>query len=422
MTRYSAEPANRSHLKRFRAAILIVFTTVTIVSFAWLGATIVSLVEAEALSQARSYTDLIIAARAWNSQAGGVYVRKTDAVETNPYLVLLGVDPDIELPDGTVLTLRNPAAMTREIGEQLPLSKSGSAFKLTSLDPINPANGPDEWERDGLERFDEGAEEYWALDSGADGERLFRYMRPLVVDESCLACHATSGYRVGDIRGAISIRLPYESTARALSTSRSRLIAMAIGILIGLWAFVWIASRVLAARLADANRRLEHAANTDALTGLWNRGYVLDRLGQELERASRHVQSVGVAVLDIDHFKKVNDTFGHAVGDSALRQVASILRDAVRTYDVVSRIGGEELLVIAPDIEPDALAALAERIRALVAATDIEGLEGRKITVSIGTAYATRGCEAETTDDLIARADAAMYAAKAAGRDRVITG
>ncbi|MDZ4166157.1 MAG: GGDEF domain-containing protein [Coriobacteriia bacterium] len=207
-----------------------------------------------------------------------------------------------------------------------------------------------------------------------------------------------------------------------MSTSRSRLIAMAIGILIGLWAFVWIASRVLAERLADANRRLEHAANTDALTGLWNRGYALDRLGQELERASRHEQSVGVALLDIDHFKKVNDTFGHAVGDSALRQVASILRDAVRTYDVVSRIGGEELLIIAPDIEPVALVALAERIRELVAAADIEGLEGRKVTVSIGTAYADRGCETETTDDLIARADAAMYAAKAAGRDRVVTG
>lgn len=416
-----AEQPIGAPLRRFRAAILVALTVVTIVTFAWLGTTVVRLVDEQALAQARSYTDLIIAARAWNSQAGGVYVRKTDTVQSNPYLILLGVDPDLTLPDGSVLTLRNPAAMTREIAEQLPLAEAGSDFKLTSLEPVNPDNAPDVWERSGLAEFERRAEEYWAVAEENDA-RLFRYMRPLIVDESCLGCHGESGYKVGDIRGAISIRLPHEATAAALEATRIQLVTIAAAILAGSWLFVWLASRVFASRIAEANRRLEHAATTDALTGLWNRGYVLARLGQELDRVRRQERGVGVALVDIDHFKHVNDTYGHAAGDEALRDVASALRSAVRTYDVVGRLGGEELLIVAPDIEPDALAALAERIRTMVASAVIDVLAGEPLTVSIGTAYVGSGDPVESTDVLIARADAAMYAAKEAGRNRVVAG
>ncbi|MDO8880297.1 MAG: diguanylate cyclase [Coriobacteriia bacterium] len=411
----------RAPLRRFRAAILVALTAVTIVTFAWLGTAVVRLVDQQALTQARSYTDLIIAARAWNSQAGGVYVRKTDTVQSNPYLILLGVDPDLTLPDGSVLTLRNPAAMTREIAEQLPLAEAGSEFKLTSLEPVNPDNAPDEWERSGLVEFDRGAEEYWAVAEEND-TRLFRYMRPLIVDESCLSCHGESGYEVGDVRGAISIRLPHQATAAALEETRIRLVAIAAVILAVSWLFVWLASRIFASRLTEANRRLEHAATTDALTGLRNRGYVIARLGQELDRVRRHEHSIGVALVDIDHFKHVNDAYGHAAGDEALRQVASALRSAVRTYDVVGRFGGEELLIVAPDIEPDELAVLAERIRTMVASAVIDVLAGERLTVSIGTAHVRPGDPVESTDALVARADAAMYAAKEAGRDRVVAG
>lgn len=416
----AGRPVN-TPLRRFRAATLIVLTVVTVATFAWLGSAIVGLVDDQALSQARSYTDLIVAARAWNSKAGGVFVRKTGAVESNPYLLNLGVTPDVTLADGSILTLRNPAAMTREISEQLAMAGSGSTFKLTSLEPVNPSNAPDEWEASGLIAFEGDAAEYWAV-TGENGNRSFRYMRRLIVDESCLTCHASSGYAVGDVRGAISVTLPHEATARALTATRLRVIGIAAGVLCGLWLFVWLASRVLAVRIAEANRLLEHAASTDALTGLRNRGYLLERLAQELDQLQRHDHSVGIALVDIDHFKSVNDTFGHAAGDAALRHVAATLRGAVRTYDLVGRLGGEEFLIVAPDIEPDALAALAERMRTTVAAVAPSEMGGASLTISVGTAHVRTGDPTESTDGLIARADAAMYAAKAAGRNRVIAG
>jgi diguanylate cyclase (GGDEF)-like protein len=416
-------PTGQAAVRGYRAALLIALTAVTVAILLWLGGTIDTLVESGALAQSRTYTDLIIAARAWNSARGGVYVRKSATVQTNPYLIELGVDPDIELPDGTTLTLRNPAAMTREIAEELPLAASGGGFKLTSLDPVNPDNTPDEWERAGLESFASGGDEYWAVAPGESEDSLvFRYMRPLMVDASCLACHGASGYRIGDIRGAISVTLPYAETAAAVETSRARLIMAGVAILVAIWAFIVAGSAWLQRRLAEARADLEHAASTDALTGLWNRGYAFDRLEQELDRARRRKHGLGIILADIDHFKRVNDTHGHAAGDEALRHVARILTETVRTYDLVSRIGGEELLIIAPEIEPSALATLAERVTSAVSATRIDGLSGHSVTLSAGTAYAGPANSVESVDELVARADSAMYAAKQAGRARVVAG
>src|SRR5690606_14586042 len=126
-----------------------------------------------------------------------------------------------------LLTLRNPAAMTREIGEELNRAGTPSEFKLTSLDPVNPGNAPDAWESEQLQALDARTTptEAWAV-TGADaqGEQHFRYLRTLLVDGTCLECHEDDGYKVGDVRGALSVSLPYTETADALGMTEIQLV------------------------------------------------------------------------------------------------------------------------------------------------------------------------------------------------------
>lgn len=418
-----APPTRHAHIRGFSMALLTMLGAFTIAIFVWVGLRTDGLLRDEALSESRSYADLIIAARAWNAELGGVYVRTSDDVLTNPYLLELGVEADFTLSDGSRVTLRNPAAMTREIGEVLRRSDATTGFKLTSLQPVNPDNAPDAWERAALEAFDRGVAEAWSDPSRDDMRDGFRYMRPLQVDESCLPCHAAAGYRVGDIRGALSIRHSYVATELALEQNRLQLTMLATLVLIVMSLTMLVASRWLEHRLAEASRQLEHMANTDALTGLWSRRYMFTRLAQEMDSARRRGHSVGIMLIDADHFKRINDRFGHAAGDEVLRRVAATLTRAVRTYDLAGRVGGEELLVIAPGIDSTALSALAERVRTLIADMDVcDVCPDEGLTVSIGTALARPQSHDEDLNTLVARADAAMYAAKDAGRNRVIDG
>lgn len=158
----------------------------------------------------------------------------------------------------------------------------------------------------------------------------------------------------------------------------------------------------------------------DPLTGVYTRRYMTDvfeRLASAHDRDP--TQGVSLAVLDIDHFKSVNDTFGHPAGDTVLATVARTLESALRRHDVVVRIGGEEFAVLVTAETPEAMESLAERMRSVVATLRFDGpLADRRITVSIGVAAREVG---ETLDELLARADAALYLAKKRGRDRVET-
>jgi two-component system cell cycle response regulator len=169
------------------------------------------------------------------------------------------------------------------------------------------------------------------------------------------------------------------------------------------------------------NARLEHLATTDPLTALLNRRALSERLTAEMERALRYGSTVALLLLDLDHFKHVNDTHGHLVGDAVLRGVAGLLADEVRACDLVGRYGGEEFLVVLPETDDEGAAAIAERVRERVAGHEFRGRDdGRalRLTASIGVA-AFPAARVEGVEDLFARADAALYRAKADGRDRV---
>lgn len=167
--------------------------------------------------------------------------------------------------------------------------------------------------------------------------------------------------------------------------------------------------------LFRANERLARIAAYDGLTGLFNQRQFARSLGVELVRAERLGQPASLIITDLDRFKSVNDTHGHAVGDDVLAAVAHDVVSCVRPFDVPCRIGGEEFAVILPQTGKDEAVAVAERIRSQVALTDHEGLP--EITISCGVA--TYPDDADAIGLLTKRADDAMYAAKRAGRNAV---
>ena len=172
--------------------------------------------------------------------------------------------------------------------------------------------------------------------------------------------------------------------------------------------------------------RLLRSGFTDVLTGWNNRRYLTVRLGEELARARRERTGLVCLMLDIDHFKRVNDTWGHAAGDVVLKELAHRIESQVRASDVAARYGGEEFVVLLPDTNVEAAEKLAERIREEIAASPIGLPSGESITItaSIGIAEVAPAPDARDLktlgDSLIARADVALYAAKSAGRDRVM--
>ncbi len=173
--------------------------------------------------------------------------------------------------------------------------------------------------------------------------------------------------------------------------------------------------------------RLLRSGFTDVLTGWSNRRYLQVRLVEELARARRDASSLVCLMLDIDHFKNVNDTYGHAAGDAVLRELAQRIESQVRVSDVAARYGGEEFVVLLPGTEIESGTLLAERIRKAVSANPIEigGGNSITITVSIGIASIAPIRDVDdlktTGESLLARADVALYSAKSSGRDRVAT-
>lgn len=174
----------------------------------------------------------------------------------------------------------------------------------------------------------------------------------------------------------------------------------------------------LQASLLEAQEALRHHATTDPVTGLWNRRIILEQLDQELNRVRREHGSVSIGMVDLDHFKMVNDTWGHPAGDAVLRATADMLKAGVREYDGVGRFGAEEFLLVLPGCDVDQAPLVAERVRQRVAATPVVvGNEVIPVSVSIG--LATTGSSGFNASTLLASADEALYRAKAGGRNRV---
>lgn len=172
------------------------------------------------------------------------------------------------------------------------------------------------------------------------------------------------------------------------------------------------------AELSILNSKLERMATTDELTGLANRREALNRLNECWATSTRYGQPLACVLLDIDHFKQFNDTYGHDVGDLVLRETARILALSARTGETVCRLGGEEFLVVCPNVTVEAVTAAAERLRAAVEANKVKRRD-QLLTVTVSLGVAQRRDGMATPDELLKEADEALYAAKRSGRNRV---
>jgi diguanylate cyclase (GGDEF)-like protein len=172
--------------------------------------------------------------------------------------------------------------------------------------------------------------------------------------------------------------------------------------------------------LVEGREAMRFKATHDALTEVWNRGYILETLDREIARSRRENASLGVLIADLDHFKSVNDIYGHLVGDAVLQEVTRRMQSDARPYDAVGRYGGEEFLILLPGCDADETAEKAERVRRLITQRPVETTAGPvNVTISFGAVSISDWPE-DSANQILQLADAALYRAKREGRNRTV--
>jgi diguanylate cyclase (GGDEF)-like protein len=238
-------------------------------------------------------------------------------------------------------------------------------------------------------------------------------MSPMILREPCLRCHAYDKSAIGSLIGAVSVSVDagpdfavHEQAEHTLLLSHTSMwLVGTLGMILGGW------------RWRSLLLKLERSAVCDPLTGLYNRRELMSHLDFTTAGAERYQTPLSLIMLDIDHFKDVNDSYGHQAGDEVLQTVARIMRDSVRSGDLLARYGGEEFTIVCPHTEGDGAIVIAERIRRAVMETPVAARTGKiPVTLSAGIATYPRHGSAEK---LLKDADQALYEAKRSGRNRV---
>jgi diguanylate cyclase (GGDEF)-like protein len=175
------------------------------------------------------------------------------------------------------------------------------------------------------------------------------------------------------------------------------------------------------AYLGRSEQRLAEMALVDSLTGLYNNRFFCERLHEEYSRAMRSRERLSLALIDLDYFKRVNDEYGHVMGDQLLRQVAQAMKDCSREWETIARVGGEEFCVILANCDRQEALAAAERFREVISNVAVNDSTGAEMTVTASVGVATSDTVEGNEWDLYSAADKAMYQAKDAGRDRSCT-
>ena len=256
-----------------------------------------------------------------------------------------------------------------------------------------------------------------------EGNRVARYLLGLLMLAGAIYCGALFFF-LEEILLARVASLSTEITKVTVSGDLSLRLSTGgrdeLGSLAGAVNAMLTAIQKTKAELLQAQESLRFHAEHDALTGVLNRRAIRDLLRKELARCRREKQTLGIILADVDHFKKINDRYGHGAGDAVLVTAMQRISSTLRSYDVVGRYGGEEFLIIAPGCDLELAQRLAERIRAAISEQPVDlGHESTTITLSLGV---TLGTEKSDPEFLVALADSAMYQAKRNGRNRVEVG
>ncbi|MES2949864.1 MAG: diguanylate cyclase [Pseudomonadota bacterium] len=331
-------------------------------------------------------------------------------------------------------TISLPAFASMQTLDLLYRHYPGYRYREAVLNPTNAKNLAQPWEQTLITRYQQspaGTDQVELLPS-EDGLSLHAVKPIRITNATCLMCHGRPqdappnvrahypglggfGWKMNEVVGAQIVTVPKQDhLARFQSVRQSFNLAFLV-----IFGSLFVLLNVLLNRfvlnpLQSNNSALSSMAATDALTGVANRRAFDHGLTREIERARASGQPLSIVLLDIDHFKRVNDTLGHGVGDDVLRQLARELARKFRSNDLFARLGGEEFIAMLPAV---ALADAQHRAQVLcdLCATLDFGL-GRPLTISIGVAQWNG---TETANELVARCDAALYRAKDLGRDRV---
>lgn len=491
-----------------------------------------------ATNAARSNFNKDLAYRAWASSHGGVYVPPTERTPPSPWMAHIP-DRDVVTTDGKRLTLMNPAYMLRQMMDDFG-DLYGVKGRIVGRVALNPNNLADAWEASAIGAFEKGATEVLET-ANFDGKPHLRLIKPMVMDATCMKCHGHLGFKVGDIRGAVSVSVPMmpflkvaekqkrnlaltyfgicltgllaigASARRAVVRERERqvifdeaqlaakvfedglegvIITDAQGVIrrvnpaftfitgysadeaIGnkpsilqsghhdkafyaaLWSAllkdgywegeIWnrrktgegfVATETISAvrnelgevahyvstfrdvtERIQSEQRMRHLAHYDALTELPNRTLFIERLEHALVRARRESRALALLFVDLDYFKAVNDSLGHAAGDNLLRTLAGRMKDVMRQSDSLARLSGDEfaLFIEGVDEQTNIDGVLRKLLDALLTPATIAG---RLVTIgaSIGVAIFPR--DGDNAETLLRAADTAMYRAKAKGRN-----
>ncbi|MDQ7060458.1 MAG: diguanylate cyclase [Sulfurimonas sp.] len=350
----------------------------------------------------------------WATSHGGVYV-PVDMKRTPPSPYLADVlDRDIQTPSGKKLTLMHPSYMLRQINDE-SIGLYGVDVFITAIETLNPHNAPDEWELKALKTLknDSSLKEVVEF-ADIDGEASIRLMRPMNASMDCLRCHAhqKSYYNTKRV-GGVSVSLPVEEI-KALGIKSFTVIALIhlFLLVIGLIFIEYIYRKKQ--KIADD---LDYIANHDSLTSLANRHAYNRRLDDLM--ADNKVNNISIIFMDLDDFKKINDTLGHTVGDILLQSVAARLKNSVPEFDTLARFGGDEFVFIFVNIVKRAkIENIAKNIHKVF--QESFALESYDVYTSASIGIASYPQNAMSADALLKNADIAMYYAKNAGKNKYV--
>ncbi len=494
------------------------------------------------LKEAQTHFYNQVNTRKWNAMYGGVYVKPRAGQIPNPYLR----DNILKVDDNLTLLKINPAWMTRQLSEISDIKSFH--FRITSLNPLNPQNTMTPFEKRALQSFENSdTKEFYEFN-----EKSFDYMGALQTTKACLPCHKHQGYKVGDIRGGISVSLDNSKYINATQSIKSHAMVVKIFVLLFLLSITILihkqlknnellkikvrertkeieSTKKLLQNILDSDpsslflldgddvvytnktlldffgfkslnqfqqiypklsdlfedvdddlfftkakhgknwleelkkeqdkktykvlikkdsqkryykphvkemniddkklclvilddiskqykkmQELEQEASRDFLTKLFNRAKFNDVLKKEMELSDETLSHISLIFIDIDHFKNVNDTYGHDKGDDVLVALAKIITGTIRQGDFVARWGGEEFIIIMNSINSEEAVKIAEKLRVKVENYHFDSIE--KQTISCGV---TEYIQGESRDELIKRVDEALYESKKSGRNKV---
>lgn len=340
-------------------------------------------------------------------------------------------------PEANPGKLMYPATLGRRYSESFNRNHPDTQFKMYSDYPFVTSldREIDDFGRRALDQLSaDNLAPMREVEIFEDGSRRIRLAVPIVMQEGCVACHNAKqwelirrDWQVGDVRGVREVLITLAPLGLYTQTEASLLlILMFAASLLGIFVVYpavrrEVRNRVLFHELslkaeAEALKNLE-AANTDALTQIGNRRFFDEEFASIAKRYAKGPGRLALMMLDIDHFKQINDRFGHAAGDHVIASLAKILKNYTRHDDKIARLGGEEFVILLADRDPESVQAMTERIRHTVEEHDFDhGGHNIRLTISIGATLSNQG---ETPCAFLKRADRLLYRAKETGRNKV---